>query len=302
MGVEVWSVAGGKGGTGKSFITCNMGCLLASQGKRVVLMDADLGGANLHSFLGVKRPKLTLTDFFENNMDLGELVGETGIEGLGLITGDLQSLDSDGVKHTQMQKLFRHMRELDADYMLIDLGAGSRNTTLDSFLQADRMVVVTRPAITALENLYHFIKSVYYRNLKQVFGKRGMKDLVTETWRNRDHHGIKTLKDLVVNLKGKAEGEVFDDGLDTFRLNVVLNQVRSSEDIQLGSAVKSVIRKYLGFHAEYAGSVRADDAVLTSLNEGIPFVRKYPTSRTVRELEQTATNLRTDGRVSEVVI
>ena len=109
-------------------------------------------------------------------------------------------------------------------------------------------------------------------------------------------------EELVESLKDKADGEMFDDGLDTFRLNVVLNQVKSSEDIHLGSAVKSVIRKYLGFYAEYTGYIRSDDTVLASLNEGIPFVRKYPTSRTVREIENTVENLCTDGRVSEVVI
>lgn len=298
---EIWAVGGGKGGTGKSFLTCNTACSLAAKGSRVVLIDADLGGANLHSFLGIKRPKKTLTDFFEKKLDLDDIITDTGFEGLSLITGDLQSLESGGIKNTQRQKLFRHIRSIDADYVLMDLGAGSHNTTLDFFLQADRMIVVTMPAITALENLYHFIKNVYYRNLKVSFGKRGMKDLVTETWRNRDTHGIKTLKDLVDQLRERSSSEVFDDGLDGFNLNVVLNQVKSTEDIHLGGAVKSVIRKYLGFRAEYVGYVRADEAVLGSLNEGVPFVRKYPASRCVRDLEQTVLNIATGGRVREVV-
>jgi flagellar biosynthesis protein FlhG len=298
---EIWAVGGGKGGTGKSFITCNMACSLAAKGSRVVLIDADLGGANLHSFLGIKRPRKTLTDFFEKKMQLEDVIVETGVEGLGLITGDLQSLDSGGIKPTQRQKLFRHMKEIEADYIIMDLGAGSHNTTLDFFLQADRMIVVTMPAITALENLYHFIKNVYYRNLKVSFGKRGMKDLVTETWKNRDHHGIKTLKDLVKQLKERSGDGVFDDTLEGFNLNVVLNQVRSADDIHLGGAVKSVIRKYLGFMAEYAGYVRTDEAVLSSLNEGIPFVHKYPASRCVKDIEQTVLNIATGGRIREVV-
>ncbi len=294
-------MGGGKGGTGKSFLTCNMACSLAGKGSQVVLIDADLGGANLHSFLGIKRPRTTLTDFFEKKVPLDEITVDTGIEGLRLITGDLSSLDSSGIKHTQRQKLFRHINAIEADYIIMDLGAGSHNTTLDFFLQADRMIVVTMPAITALENLYHFIKNVYYRNLKVSFGKRGMKDLVTETWKNRDHHGIKTLKDLVERLRESSTDDVFDDDLDGFNLNVVLNQVRSAEDIHLGGAVKSVIRKYLGFRAEYAGYVRSDEAVLGSLNEGIPFVRKYPASRCVRDIEQAVLNIATGGKVREVV-
>ncbi len=298
---EIWAVGGGKGGTGKSFLTCNMACSLADKGSRVVLMDADLGGANLHSFLGIKRPRKTLTDFFEKKLPLDDIVVDTGVDGLSLITGDLQSLDSGAVKHTQRQKLFRHMSSIEADYIIMDLGAGSHNTTLDFFLQADRMVVVTVPAITALENLYHFIKNVYYRNLKVSFGKRGMKDLVTETWKNRDYHGIKTLRDLVEQLKEKSSDGMLDDGLAGFNLNVVLNQVRTAEDIHLGGAVKSVIRKYLGFRAEYAGYVRSDEAVLGSLNEGVPFVHKYPASRCVRDIEQMLLNIATGGRVREVV-
>jgi flagellar biosynthesis protein FlhG len=265
----------------------------------VVLIDADLGGANLHSFLGIKRPRLTLTDFFEKKTPLEDLLVESGIDGLMLITGDLRSMDSDTVKYTQMQKLFRHIRELDCDYVLMDLGAGSHNTTLDSFLQADRMVVVTIPAITALENLYHFIKNVYYRNLKLVFGRKGMKDLVTETWRNREHHGIRTLRELVDQLKDRSHDNALEECLDGFTLNVIINQVKNSDDIHLGGAVKSVIRKYLGFRAEFAGYVRADEGVLISLNEGTPFVRRYPASRTVREIEQSVGNLSTGGCVRE---
>jgi len=48
----IWTIGGGKGGSGKSFITANVGICLAKSGLRVILIDADLGGANLHTFLG----------------------------------------------------------------------------------------------------------------------------------------------------------------------------------------------------------------------------------------------------------
>ena len=62
---EIWAIGGGKGGTGKSFIISSMANCLAMQGKKVVLIDADLGGANLHTFLGIDKPSLSLSDFFE---------------------------------------------------------------------------------------------------------------------------------------------------------------------------------------------------------------------------------------------
>ena len=56
---EIWAIGGGKGGTGKSFLTCNIAASLAQQGKKVVMIDADFGGANLHSFFTLPKKKPT---------------------------------------------------------------------------------------------------------------------------------------------------------------------------------------------------------------------------------------------------
>src|SRR6185295_16789364 len=66
---QVWSVGGGKGGIGKSLITASVGYQLARMGRKVVLVDADLGGANLHTCLGLSGPALTLGDFICRRAD-----------------------------------------------------------------------------------------------------------------------------------------------------------------------------------------------------------------------------------------
>ncbi|MBW2091668.1 MAG: P-loop NTPase, partial [Deltaproteobacteria bacterium] len=71
---EIWAVGGGKGGVGKSFLISGMGSSLALEGKQVILLDADLGGANLHTFLGINKPENTLTDFFDDKLPLSELI------------------------------------------------------------------------------------------------------------------------------------------------------------------------------------------------------------------------------------
>ncbi|MCJ7664955.1 MAG: P-loop NTPase, partial [Desulfobacterales bacterium] len=50
---HIWAIAGGKGGIGKSFVTANLGIALCERGKKVIVVDADLGGANLHTLLGI---------------------------------------------------------------------------------------------------------------------------------------------------------------------------------------------------------------------------------------------------------
>ncbi len=67
---QVWSVGGGKGGIGKSLIAASLGWQLARMGQQVVVVDADLGGANLHTCLGLPNPARTLADFIQRRVDL----------------------------------------------------------------------------------------------------------------------------------------------------------------------------------------------------------------------------------------
>src|SRR5690349_22896836 len=85
---QIWSMGGGKGGIGKSLLTASLGWQLARMGKRVVLVDADLGGANLHTCLGLSTPPLTLGDFICRRAEkIEDVLVETGVPGLGLISG-----------------------------------------------------------------------------------------------------------------------------------------------------------------------------------------------------------------------
>ncbi|MGW8272488.1 MAG: nucleotide-binding protein [Thermodesulfovibrionales bacterium] len=292
-GCEIWAIAGGKGGTGKSFITSSVGSYLAGAGKRVILVDADLGGANLHSFLGISRPRHSLSDFFDSKSSLGDLVVNAGISDLGLISGDLHSLDSDNVKHAQKQKLHRHMRGLDADYVLVDLGAGSHYNTIDTFLLADKMIMVIVPEITAIENMYQYLKNVLFRKLKGTLAEYGLKEIVQDAWKKRSTHNIKNLRDLIDYLRGVSANvrDILDRELSPFRIYLVLNQVRSNQDIAIGASVKSVCIKYFGIHAHYVGYVEYDDCIWGCVNRRQPFLRTYPSTRCAKELGRVAENL-----------
>src|SRR5436305_10463695 len=85
---RIIAIGGGKGGVGKSLLAANLGIYLAQLGRRTVLVDADLGGANLHTFVGVERPRVTLGDLFNRRVSrLEDCIVETAITGLGLLYG-----------------------------------------------------------------------------------------------------------------------------------------------------------------------------------------------------------------------
>src|SRR5512145_3059573 len=149
---RVISVGGGKGGIGKSLISANLGIELARRGKQVVLVDADLGGANLHTTLGIDLPRRTLSDFIERKVaKMEDVVTPTGIPNLGLVSGALDHLDAANPKYAQKMRLLRHVQQMDVDYAIL--------------------VLVPEP--TAIENAYRFVKAAFWRrmrNVAQVYG------------------------------------------------------------------------------------------------------------------------------------
>jgi len=290
---KIWAIGGGKGGTGKTFVTSAMGTYLAGKGKRVVLIDVDIGGANLHSFLGINRPKKSLTDFFETGTSLDKLAVKTGIDNMSLITGDIHSLASDSIKFTQKLKLFRHIMKLNKHYVIIDLGGGSHNNTIDTFLMADKMIVILEPEITSVENMYHFIKNALFRKLRMSLREYGFKEIVEQMWERREEYNIKSLRELMDSIRDSFSyvGDIIDSVLSNFKIYLILNKIRSSDDILIGSSMKSIFVKYLGVDTKFVGFIEYDDSVWRSVRESRPFMLNYSLSRSAKEIEVFTENL-----------
>ena len=84
---KIYPVGGGKGGSGKSFLSANLGVLLAKTGKKVLLVDLDLGSSNLHTILGMKNPKKGLHDFLNKDCrNLDQAAVDTQVPNLHLIS------------------------------------------------------------------------------------------------------------------------------------------------------------------------------------------------------------------------
>jgi len=290
---EIWAIGGAKGGTGKTFLTSSMGTYLALQEKRVVLIDVDLGGANLHSFLGIRRPKKSLTNFFEMKTPLNRLLIKTNIGNMSLITGDIHSLSSDNIRFTQKLKLFRHIMKLNTNYALIDLGGGSHKNTIDTFLTADKMIAILEPEITAIENLYHFVKNALFRKVRMVLRAHGFKEMLEHVWERREKYRIKNLKELIDWLKDSFSyiEEILDAELSDFSIYIVLNKIRTTQDIAMGTSLKSVLMKYLGIKTKYVGYIEYDDSIWRSIRNGRPYMVNYASTPCAREIETITENL-----------
>ena len=290
---EIWAVGGGKGGTGKTFITSSIGTYLAKKGNNVVLVDMDIGGANLHSFFGINRPQKSLTSFFEMGASLSDLVVKTDLSNISLISGDVHSLSTDKITFGQKLKLFRQIMKLNAQNVIVDLGAGSHYNTLDTFLIADRMLVVLVPEVIAIENMYHFIKNSLFRKVKKTLKEYGFKEIAQHIWDRRQSYGINNIKELIDYLKESFSyiGTILDHELSAFKVHLVLNMVRNNNDILLGASIKSVMMKYLGVPIQYSGYIEYNDAVWKSVRERKPFMLNYLATACAKEIEVLVDNV-----------
>lgn len=294
---SIIAVGGGKGGIGKSLLSANLGVLLSQSGRKVIMLDADLGGANLHTCLGVAAPKKTLSDFVTRRVaDLQEVVAPTTIKGLGLISGALDFLGAANPKYTQKLRLLREISRLDVDHVVIDLGGGTGFNILDFFLIADHGLLTIIPEPTSIENAYRFIKAAYYRRLKTVELTWNLNSLIEEAM-SSGVGGMRTPADLVsyVEARHPEGGARLRQELARFPLKLVVNQVRTTEENTLGNAVSEACRKYFGIPMQFLGNIPYDDAVWQCVRKRRPVMMERPDSPASAAIRQIARNLGIEG-------
>lgn len=150
---EVIVITSGKGGVGKTTTSANLGCGLAIAGKKVALVDADIGLRNLDVVMGLEnRIVYDLVDVVEGNCRLKQaLIKDKRYEGLFLLPA-AQTRDKDAVSPEQMQKLCDSLRGENFDYIIIDCPAGIEQGFKNAIAGADKALVVTTPEVSAVRD------------------------------------------------------------------------------------------------------------------------------------------------------
>ena len=283
-------MGGGKGGIGKTMMSANLGVALAQAGHKVLLVDADLGGANLHTALGIAAPAKTLSDFVHRqSATLEEVIVPTSVPNLSLIAGASDVLDAANLKFAQKQKLVRNLHTQATDYLLMDLGAGTSFSTLDLFVIADYGLLVLLPEPTSVENAYRFVKAAFYRRLQSAGAELGIEEL-TDRAMNTPAGVLRTPHDFVsevMRLNPEAGARIARE-LATFRIRIIVNQTRLPADQGVGAAVVSAWKKFFGLEMHDLGAVPYDDAAWQAVRKRRPVLLERPESEVARSIQRIA--------------
>lgn len=156
---RVITVTSGKGGVGKTNLTVALAVSFARLGKKVLILDADLGLSNVDVILGASAPG-NLFQVIHNGLDLNDVVAD-GPLGIKFISGGSGIYDLSNLSDSQIQYFLHQVGQFDnwADIILIDTGAGLNRMVLNFVLAADEVIVVTTPEPTAVADAYAVIKA-----------------------------------------------------------------------------------------------------------------------------------------------
>jgi len=274
----IWAVGGGKGGVGKSVVTSNLAVALAGRGQRCAVVDLDLGGANLHTVLGVPSPRRTLSHFLNGEVaQLSDVMCQTSIPNVRLISGARALLAMANPKYNQKTKILRHIHQLDVDHVLLDLGAGTSFNVLDFFLAAQRA--------------YEFLKAAFFRSLRGVAKRPAVRAAIDRALEGRGR--LQSPRDLIAAVAeiDREAGKLLQERAEAFRPSLIVNQARSREHRSVGREISVICHNFLGAELDYVGVLGWDECVLESIRRRQPALQLFPASPFSQDLVAIAKRL-----------
>lgn len=157
---RVITVTSGKGGVGKSTLTVNLAIRLSQLGKKVIILDADFGLANVEVMLGI-RPDYNLADLMFRGKDLKDIIMQ-GPENIGFISGGSGIQELSRLTREQVIYLVQKLYELDemADIILVDTGAGIADSVLEFVSASNEVLLVATPEPTSITDAYALLKTL----------------------------------------------------------------------------------------------------------------------------------------------
>lgn len=156
---RIITITSGKGGVGKTNISINLAIAYAQLGKKVVVMDADLGLANVNVVLGII-PKYNLYHLIRRQKKMSEIIMETDY-GIRIVAGASGFSKIANLSDEERDHFISELSSLsDADIIIIDTSAGVSNNVLGFIAAADDAIIVTTPEPTAITDAYGIIKII----------------------------------------------------------------------------------------------------------------------------------------------
>ena len=279
--MQIIPVASGKGGVGKSLLSANLAIALGQSGKKVVLADLDLGASNLHLVLGQQAPKQGLGTWLTGHGEFKDIIIKTDYKNVDFIAGDSEIPGLSTLKAPQKSKLIKAFKNIDADFLIIDLGAGTHQIILDLFLLSPQGIVVTAPAVTATLNGYLFLKNAVFRLMHSSFkSTTPAAKMITKLKQDATSLQRLYIPRLIEEIRkvDSVSADKFERNLKTFRPRLIMNMIEDPKDADRAQRIRVSCNQYLGLDIEHLGIMYKDSLEDRALASRLPVIVYKPQS------------------------
>ncbi len=294
---KIIAIGGAKGGIGKSLFASNLSVFLSKKGLKTVAADFDLGGANLHLYLGTTRLEKHINDFLDNkSCALPDIIQETKY-GPQLIGGNSSRLGAANIGFARKIKLMKALRNIKADFVVVDLGGDTSFNVLDFFLAADHGIVMTTCDPASYMEAYTFIKLALYRKLNRIFGAESgfagkadpvLKKIIQEATYTGNGQMVSNMDQLKERIRKECpQGiPVFNQVLSGFNPYIVVNKsMDETASMAPVQRIQLVSKKTLSIEVNYLCTLPYSPEIEKSARTLVPFTANSRDSEFTQKLE-----------------
>lgn len=272
---QIWAIGGGKGGVGKSVVSILLALSLARNDQKTVLVDADLGGANLHTMMGIKTPVRTLNDFMTRKYeDFAEICVRTQVSNLELICGASEILSLANPQFAQKHKIVQNVMNLSVDHVILDLGAGTSYNVLDFFLIADNPIVVLSPQPISIQNAYGFVRNTMYRKLSRMANQQpSLHEVIKTAMDPKNDNKMRTISDLRETVRkshGDKTAALLIEAVAAIQPMLITNMAKTKRDGNASRIIQLVAEKYLMINSQKVGVIEYDPLIEELISKMLP--------------------------------
>ena len=297
---KIIPIAGGKGGVGKSILAANIALSMALYGKKTVLVDLDLGGSNLHTLLGMKNIHPGVGNFLSGKKcSVQDLAVPTEWENLFFIPGDVLVCGIGELTKSIKARVVKGLLEIDADYIIIDLGGGTNFTVIDFFLISNSGLIVTTPQSTAIMNAYSFLKNYVFRFLQRAFFQdKTITAYLKNILKEQQPGGSSSVPGIIGGIYeiSSEAGEKAEAFLEVLQPKLILNKLNEMEDVLIAQGLRDLCAKNLSLDLECLGTIMNNTTVDQSIDEQRPFILDNPDEIVTQEIHRISQKIIQSGQ------
>ena len=290
----VWTIGSGKGGVGKSFLAASMGAMLARAGKSVIVVDADLSAPNLHAYLGIKAPGVTLLDVLEQRSALSDALVSTSEPQMRFVRCVGEELGMADLNCQEQAAIAESLSHLEADHVLIDVGGGASCSVLDFFNLGTESIVVASPDQVSMQSAYGFVKNSIYRRVQKTYGShQAVSAALRQMRQSANAAQARTMTDFydLVRPAAKELAESIAAMVAAYSPLLLVNLAVSEQDQRMAEIIQSAARKFLNVDLRLCGLIPFDAAVRKTPRRASRMDGSAPDGSSARQIRRMALRL-----------